>query len=90
MAGGIAAADSSVFGTSRSTDKLDIFAVGEDGGIYSAAWQPGFARWHGWWRILGGATAPNTTVTAAVRSRDHLDVFAVGTDHHIYTAAWQP
>jgi hypothetical protein len=90
VAGGVAAADSSVFGTSRSTDKLDIFAVGTDHGTYTAAWQPGFTNWHGWWRIQGGIAAPGTSISAVSRSTDKLDIFCVGTDHHVYTAAWQP
>ncbi|HEV2260605.1 MAG TPA: hypothetical protein VGS06_46465 [Streptosporangiaceae bacterium] len=37
------------------TDHLDIFAVGTDHGIYTAAWEPDFTDgWHGWWRINGG------------------------------------
>ena len=89
--GGVAAPGTSVFGVSRSADHLDIFAVGTDHGIYTAAWQPDFADgWHGWWQVLGGVAAPGTSVFAVSRSTDHLDIFAVGTDHAIYTAAWQP
>lgn len=39
---------------SRSTDKLDIFFVGSDGNVWSAAWEPAFGEpwdWHGWWTI---------------------------------------
>ena len=89
LAGGIAAADSSVFGTSRSKDKLDVFAVGTDHGTYTAAWQPGFTNWQGWWRVQGGIAAPGTSITAVSRSADKLDIFCVGTDHGTYTAAWQ-
>jgi hypothetical protein len=31
---------------SRSTDKLDIFIMGLDGRIYTAAWEPDFGDWH--------------------------------------------
>ena len=44
----------SVYGVSRSTDHLDVFAIGTDHGIYTAAWEPGFTGWHGWWRLAGG------------------------------------
>jgi hypothetical protein len=88
--GGVAAPGTSVFGVSRSADKLDIFAVGTDHGIYSAAWEPDFSDgWHGWWQIQGGVAAPGTSVFAVTRSPDHLDIFAVGTDHGTYTAAWE-
>jgi hypothetical protein len=43
-----------VAGVSRSADKLDVFAAGTDHGIYTAAWEPGFTGWHGWWRVAGG------------------------------------
>jgi hypothetical protein len=75
---------------SRSTNKLDIFAVGTDRGVYTAAWEPGFTGWPGWRQINGGVAAPGTSVFAVSRSTDHLDIFAVGTDHGIYTAAWEP
>jgi len=84
------ASNTSVFGVSRSANKLDIFAVGSDHGIYTAAWQPGDAHWGGWWRVQNGLAAPNTSITAVSRSADKLDIFAVGSDQHIYTAAWQP
>ena len=89
--GGVAAPGTSVFAVSRSRDHLDIFAVGTDHRIYTAAWEPDFADgWHGWWNIRGGVAAPGTSVFAVSRSIDHLDVFAIGTDHRIYTAAWEP
>ena len=90
IAGGVAAPNTSVFGVSRSTDHLDVFAVGTDHGIYTAAWLPGWSSWQGWWPIAGGVAAPGTSVFGVSRSTDHLDVFAIGTDHGIYTAAWQP
>ena len=89
VAGGVAAPGTSVFGVSRSADKLDIFCVGTDHGTDTAAWQPGFTGWHGWWRVQGGVAAANSSVTAVSRSADKLDIFAVGTDYHVYTAAWE-
>ena len=88
--GGIAAGNTSVFGVSRSTDKLDIFCVGTDHGTDTAAWQPGDAHWGGWWGVQAGIDAPGSSVTAVSRSADKLDAFCVGTDHKVYTAAWQP
>ena len=41
-----------VTAVSRSTDKLDVFVVGTDGRVWTAAWEPGFTDWwHGWWPI---------------------------------------
>ena len=89
--GGRAAAGAPVHAVSRSTDKLDIFVIGTDSRVYSAAWQPEFADgWHGWWQLHGGVAAPGAHVTAVSRSTDKLDIFVVGTDGGVYTAAWEP
>jgi hypothetical protein len=89
--GGRAAAGAPVHAVSRSADKLDIFVIGTDNRVYSAAWQPEFADgWHGWWQLLGGVAAPGAHVTAVSRSADKLDIFVVGTDGGVYTAAWEP
>ena len=74
---------------SRSLNKLDAFAVGLDGYVYTAAWQPGDTAWRGWWRIDGVEAAPCAPVCAVSRSTDKLDIFVVGLDGHVYTAAWQ-
>jgi hypothetical protein len=79
-----------ISGVSRSADKLDVFAVGSDGGIYTAAWEPGDTSWQGWWPVAGGVAAPGTAVFGVSRSTDKLDIFAVGTDFGVYTAAWEP
>ena len=50
--GGQAAPGAPVTAVSRSTDKLDIFVVGTDNRVYTAAWEPDFSDgWHGWWRM---------------------------------------
>ena len=80
-----------IHGTSRSTDKLDIFVAGTDDQIYTAAWEPYFTDWwHGWWLLNSGATAPAGHITVVSRNTDKLDAFVVGTDGRVYTAAWEP
>jgi hypothetical protein len=80
-----------VYGVSRSTDKLDIFATDVNGVICTAAWEPAFTDWwHGWWELNGGRAMPGAPVTAVSRSTDKLDVFVVGTDGRVWTAAWEP
>lgn len=74
---------------SRSPNKLDAFAVGLDGHVYTAAWQPGDTKWRGWWRIDGVEAASCAPVTAVSRSANKLDIFVVGLDGYVYTAAWQ-
>ena len=77
---------------SRSHNLLDAFAVGSDGRVYTAAWQPGDSAFRGWWKI--GKTdlevPPCSTATAVSRSPNNLDVFVTGIDGRVYTAAWQP
>jgi hypothetical protein len=88
--GGVAAPGSSIFGVSRGVDHLDIFTIGTDNGVYTAAWEPSFTSWHGWWRLANLTVAPGSNVHAVSRSPDHLDVFAVGSDFGIYTTGWSP
>ncbi|MCL1971905.1 MAG: hypothetical protein FWG57_02810 [Endomicrobia bacterium] len=74
---------------SRGPNKLDAFAVGMDGGVYTAAWEPGDTAWRGWWRIDGLEAAPCAPVCAVSRSADKLDIFVVGLDRRVYGAAWE-
>ena len=88
---GMAAPGAAVTAVSRSTDKLDIFVVGTDGRVYTAAWEPGFTDgWHGWWPIGNVTFPPGSPVHSVVRSPDHLDIFATASNGVIVTAAWEP
>ncbi len=76
---------------SRSSNKLDVFVVGTDNTILTAAWEPSFADgWHGWWSLNGGKAAHGSLVTAAVRRPDFMDVFVIGQDGRAWSAAWSP
>jgi hypothetical protein len=79
-----------VHAVSRSSDKLDIFVTDVGGMISTAAWEPGFTDWHGWWRINNATAVPGAPVTAVSRGPDKLDVFVVGTDNRVWTASRQP
>jgi hypothetical protein len=87
----VAAPGAHVTVVTRSTDHLDVFAVGTDGHVYTAAWEPDFADgWHGWWRI-GDLVAPQgAPVHCVSRSIDHLDIFVTDSSGNIQTAAWEP
>ncbi len=87
---GVAAPGSGVISVSRDPNKLDVFVIGTDGGIYTAAWDQNVdnGKWRGWWRILNGVAAPGSGITAVSRDQNKLDVFVIGTDGGIYTAAW--
>jgi hypothetical protein len=59
--GGRAAPGAPVTAVSRSPDKLDVFVVGTDNRVWTAAWQPSFPDWwHGWWPVglVQGSGAP--------------------------------
>ena len=77
---------------SRSQDKLDVFATGIDGKVYTAAWEPsdGGAGFRGWWHVAGGLAVPGAPVGVVSRSANKLDVFVTGLNNHIWTAAWEP
>lgn len=87
--GGLAAPGAPVTCVSRSADKLDIFVVGTNGGIYTAAWQPG-QGWRGWWRIGTITAPPRSHIGVVSRSRDKLDIFVCDTAGRVMTSAWEP
>ncbi|MPY89396.1 MAG: zinc metalloprotease [Luteitalea sp.] len=89
--GGVAAPGAHVTAVSRSTDKLDVFVVGTDGRVYTAAWEPGFTDWwHGWWPIGDIRVPQDAAVHAISRSADKLDIFVTDVNGVIFTAAWEP
>ena len=89
--GGRAQPGAPVTAVSRSADKLDVFVIGTDTTIYTAAWEPAFADgWHGWWNLNGGRAAHGSYVTCVSRRANFLDVFVVGLDGRAYSAAWSP
>jgi hypothetical protein len=87
---GVAAPGSAVAAVARDPGKLDVFVIGSDHGVYTAAWDANVAngQWRGWWKILNGVAAPGSGVAAVSRDANKLDVFIVGTDGALWTAAW--
>ena len=80
-----------VYPVSRDENKLDVFVTGNDGRIYTAAWDHNVAdgKWRGWWNIQEGENCPpGAPVSAASRDANKLDVFVIGNDGVVYTAAW--
>lgn len=74
----------------RDENKLDIFTIGQDGLVYTAAWDQyvSYSQWRGWWPVLSNKTIPGGQIAAVARAKDKLDIFMVGKDGNIYTAAW--
>jgi CubicO group peptidase (beta-lactamase class C family) len=79
-----------VTAVTRGPSKLDVFVVGNDGGVYTAAWDADVAsgQWRGWWRIGNLTAKPGTSVSAVARDPGKLDIFVAGADGKTYTAAW--
>lgn len=87
---GIAVPGSAVSAVARDPDKLDVFVLGTDDRIYTAAWDANIANgaWRGWWPIANGVAKLQSGVAAVARDPNKLDVFAVGSDGAIWTTAW--
>jgi hypothetical protein len=82
---------SAISAVSRDPNKLDVFVVGNDGHVYTAAWDHNVSqgKWRGWWNIQSGKNCPpGAPVGAVSRDSNKLDVFVVGNDGRVYTAAW--
>jgi hypothetical protein len=91
LKGGRARPGAPVSAVSRSSNKLDVFVIGTDGGCYTAAWEPAFPDWwHGWWRIRNAVFPQGAYVGAVSRSADKLDIFGTDATGKIITAAWEP
>ena len=73
----------------RSANVLDVFAIGLDGRVWSAAWGAHTqGEWNGWFPILEHVFLPGRSVTVVSRKKDHLDLFAVDGNGEVRTAAW--
>jgi hypothetical protein len=83
-------AGGTITAVARDSNKLDIFLVSNDGGVYTAAWDHFVAdgHWRGWWRIGTLNAEPGSPVGVVARAPDKLDIFVAGTDGKTYTAAW--
>jgi hypothetical protein len=62
----------------------DVFAVGQDGGVYNT-WIHGGPQWGGWLRIGTQTLAPGTQIAAVSDNPGWLDLFAVGNDGNVYS-----
>ena len=78
-----------VFPVSRSMDRLDIFVVGHNGGIYTSGQTNGGA-WEGWHPIgnpdAGENVPTNSVVWAVSHIPNRIDIFVVGHNGGIYTS----
>jgi hypothetical protein len=89
LLGGRTAPGGHVTACSRRQGQLDIFTVGTDGNVYTAAWNAA-QGWKGWWPIAGVTAKPGTYVAAVTRSLDQIDIFVADQTGRIMSAAWNP
>jgi hypothetical protein len=87
--GGRTAPGGQVTGVSRRTGQVDVFTVGVDGQVYTAAWNAA-QGWQGWWPIPGVQAKPGAYVGSTSRRQDQLDIFVVDVAGKVMSAAWNP
>ena len=74
---------------SRSRENIDLFAVGDDGQVYTAWWRAGEGSVGLDVGSLGGRFAPDTAIAAVSRSSENIDLFGVDNDGRVTTAWWR-
>jgi hypothetical protein len=80
-----------VAGASRGENMIDIFCVGTDGQIWTAAKGAQTDNiWAGWWALGGMNAIPGTPLSAISRSAGILDVFLIGFDGRVHTISYDP
>ncbi len=86
-------AGSVVSAVSCNPNRLDLFVVGSDGGVYGIFWTAG-NNWQQNWARLGAAidfkVPPRSVVSAVCRQPDQIDLFVVGSDGGVYSTWWNP
>jgi hypothetical protein len=71
----------------RTSDHIDLFVTGPDGGSYSAYWDVS-SGWSLWFRIDGGFTKGASQIAVVARTPEHMDLFVTGTDGGVYSNYW--
>jgi hypothetical protein len=85
--------NSTVSAVARNSDRIDIFVVGHNGGIYTSGQNNGggWENWHPVGDPGAGQTVPiRSTVWPVARNSNQIDIFVVGNDGGIYSAWWNP
>src|SRR5271166_1406914 len=78
-----------VSAVSRSTDKFDIFVAGDDGQVWTAAYEPALGL-RGWWPLPGIQVVENAPVAAASPVTDQLNIFVVDANGKLQASSWAP
>jgi len=78
---------SQVAAVARASDKLDVFIIGKEGGVWTAAWDKS-GGWNAWRKIPNGQATPGSSIAAVSRAPTKLDIFIVGEDNGVWSSAW--
>ena len=83
-----ARADSPITAVAQLPEQLDVFWIGPDGGVGSAAWNAN-SGWSAPFPIAPpNAARADSPITAVARFPEQLDVFWIGPDGGVGSAAW--
>ena len=77
-----------VSAVSRDTDKLDLFSVGTNSGVYTIGWQPESGWAANWQRISTFQASDSAEIAVVSRQPGLMDIFAPDKNGNIFTAAW--
>lgn len=70
------------------SEHVDLFAVGQDGRVYSTWWEQ-TPSWQDWFRVRDRLFAPHSTVTALGPRPGHIDLFGVGQNGRVCSTWWE-
>lgn len=83
------ALNADVTAVAREPNHLDVFVVGNDGGVWSCWWHGDNVGWRPFFRVPGhGGFDPGQRVAAVARRPDHLDLFCVDRQGIVWSAWW--
>jgi len=87
--GGIALCGTEPVLVSRKADQLDVFVIGTDGDVWTAASDESTSTgdWAGWWSLDSCGKAV-TNVSAIASGENYLHVFATRVDGEIHSNEW--
>jgi hypothetical protein len=87
---GVTRADSPIAAVARTTNRLDVFWIGPDGGIGSTGWEGGAGAWEPDFPIARpGVAGAGSGIAAVARTTNRLDVFWIGPDGGIGSTGWE-
>lgn len=91
VAGGNIGMAGQITAVSRASTKLDVFSIGSNGRVYTAAWDQnvdGGNGFRGWWQVGTLIALKGARVTPVAMASNKIQIFAVDKDNKIKTSYW--